>query len=83
MVIGGLWHGAGFTFIIWGALHGLFLIVNHTWLKLRKRSTLLARVADTSVYELASLVLTQVCALRLGSFSVPIHSTPRASCSAR
>lgn len=31
MVIGGLWHGAGWTFIIWGALHGVFLAVNHAW----------------------------------------------------
>lgn len=31
MLIIGLWHGAGWTFIIWGALHGLFLIVNHVW----------------------------------------------------
>ena len=75
MVIGGLWHGAGFTFIIWGALHGLFLIVNHTWLKLRKRSTLLARVADTSVYELASLALDAgLCRCGLGLF--PCRFTP-------
>jgi len=31
MVIGGLWHGAGWTFIAWGALHGLYLIINHAW----------------------------------------------------
>lgn len=31
MLVGGFWHGANWTFIIWGALHGLFLIVNHTW----------------------------------------------------
>jgi alginate O-acetyltransferase complex protein AlgI len=31
MLIGGLWHGAGVTFVIWGGLHGLYLIVNHTW----------------------------------------------------
>src|SRR5581483_1922447 len=31
MVLGGLWHGAGWTFIIWGALHGVFLVVNHLW----------------------------------------------------
>lgn len=31
MVLGGLWHGAGWTFIIWGAMHGVFLIVNHIW----------------------------------------------------
>ncbi|HEV2547890.1 MAG TPA: MBOAT family protein [Stellaceae bacterium] len=31
MVIGGLWHGAGWTFVIWGGLHGVYLIVNHAW----------------------------------------------------
>nr|WP_275443159.1 MBOAT family O-acyltransferase [Alteromonas sp. Cnat3-28] len=29
MLLGGLWHGAGWGFIIWGALHGLYLIINH------------------------------------------------------
>jgi alginate O-acetyltransferase complex protein AlgI len=37
MVLGGLWHGAGWTFLIWGALHGLYLMVNHAWLALRRR----------------------------------------------
>ncbi len=31
MLLGGLWHGAGWTFIVWGALHGAFLTVNHLW----------------------------------------------------
>ncbi len=31
MLLGGLWHGAGWTFIIWGALHGCYLAVNHIW----------------------------------------------------
>jgi D-alanyl-lipoteichoic acid acyltransferase DltB (MBOAT superfamily) len=31
MVLGGLWHGAGWTFIAWGSLHGGFLVVNHAW----------------------------------------------------
>ncbi|MCW8881318.1 MAG: MBOAT family protein [Sedimenticola sp.] len=31
MVLGGLWHGAGWTFVVWGALHGFYLIVNHAW----------------------------------------------------
>lgn len=29
MLLGGLWHGANWTFIVWGALHGVYLIVNH------------------------------------------------------
>lgn len=31
MLLGGLWHGAGWTFVIWGGLHGLYLMVNHAW----------------------------------------------------
>jgi alginate O-acetyltransferase complex protein AlgI len=31
MVLGGLWHGAGWTFILWGACHGSFLVINHIW----------------------------------------------------
>lgn len=31
MLLGGLWHGAGWTFVIWGALHGSYLMVNHGW----------------------------------------------------
>jgi alginate O-acetyltransferase complex protein AlgI len=31
MLLGGLWHGAGWTFVIWGALHGLYLAINHGW----------------------------------------------------
>ncbi len=29
MLLGGLWHGAGWGFVIWGALHGLYLCINH------------------------------------------------------
>lgn len=32
MLLGGLWHGAGGTFIVWGGLHGLYLCLFH-WLK--------------------------------------------------
>ena len=31
MILGGLWHGAGWTFVLWGLLHGLYLVVNHAW----------------------------------------------------
>jgi hypothetical protein len=31
MVIGGLWHGASWTFVLWGGLHGLYLLINHAW----------------------------------------------------
>lgn len=31
MLLGGLWHGAGWNFMIWGALHGSYLMVNHLY----------------------------------------------------
>ncbi len=32
MLLGGLWHGAGWNFVVWGALHGTYLMVNHAWI---------------------------------------------------
>ena len=37
MLLGGLWHGAAWTFVAWGALHGLYLVVNHGWRAVRAR----------------------------------------------
>jgi alginate O-acetyltransferase complex protein AlgI len=31
MLLGGLWHGANWTFVVWGGLHGVGLAVNHLW----------------------------------------------------
>ncbi|WP_375341281.1 MBOAT family O-acyltransferase [Okeania sp. SIO2C2] len=34
MLLGGLWHGAGWTYVIWGGLHGVYVSINHWWRKL-------------------------------------------------
>jgi D-alanyl-lipoteichoic acid acyltransferase DltB (MBOAT superfamily) len=31
MVLGGLWHGAAWTFVLWGALHGAGLVIHRLW----------------------------------------------------
>lgn len=31
MLLGGLWHGAGWTFVLWGGVHGIYLIINQAW----------------------------------------------------
>jgi len=33
-IIGGIWHGAGWTFIFWGFLHGLALVIHRGWSKI-------------------------------------------------
>jgi alginate O-acetyltransferase complex protein AlgI len=35
MLLGGLWHGANWTFVLWGGLHGLYLALNHGWNSIR------------------------------------------------
>ena len=37
MLIGGIWHGAGWTFVIWGALHGLSVAFNQWWDQRRRK----------------------------------------------
>jgi alginate O-acetyltransferase complex protein AlgI len=31
MLLGGLWHGAGWTFVVFGLIHGIALAINHAW----------------------------------------------------
>jgi D-alanyl-lipoteichoic acid acyltransferase DltB (MBOAT superfamily) len=35
MLLGGLWHGAAWTFVMWGALHGFYLIAHRIWSTIR------------------------------------------------
>lgn len=60
MVLGGLWHGANWTFVVWGALHGAYLVVNHAW-----RGLVGNRVPDHGfvgrAYLVAASALTFVC----------------------
>ena len=37
MLISGFWHGAGWTFLLWGCMHGTALVINHCWKKFRLR----------------------------------------------
>jgi alginate O-acetyltransferase complex protein AlgI len=40
MLLGGLWHGAGWTFVLWGGLHGFYLAINHGWRGFKARAGL-------------------------------------------
>jgi alginate O-acetyltransferase complex protein AlgI len=37
MLLGGLWHGAAWTFVIFGALHGVALVIHHEWKRLARK----------------------------------------------
>ncbi len=53
MVLGGLWHGAGWTFVAWGALHGAYLVANHLW-----RAAFPGLGRHSVIYGLAARALT-------------------------
>jgi len=56
MLLGGLWHGAGWPFVIWGALHGSYLMINHGWRTLMDRLGL--DLSGNRVYLLACWLIT-------------------------
>jgi alginate O-acetyltransferase complex protein AlgI len=37
MFVSGVWHGAGYTYIVWGLMHGAMLTINHAWRLIRAR----------------------------------------------
>ena len=58
MLLGGLWHGAGWTYVIWGALHGFYLLVNHAWHALLSQRGRDPRRHRSKLYRLSSPLLT-------------------------
>ena len=61
MLLGGLWHGAGWTFVIWGGLHGLYLVVNNLWQMVRERGFKQDLSQSTLAGRMASALLTFLC----------------------
>lgn len=45
MLLGGLWHGASWAFVLWGAMHGAMLVINHSVARLLPNSRLPHSVA--------------------------------------
>ena len=58
MVLGGLWHGAAWTFVAWGALHGVYLCINHAWSHFAPAAPpRFARAADVAAFILTFLAV--------------------------
>ena len=63
MLLGGLWHGAGWTFILWGGLHGLYISINHAWNSVfagtfthNNRTLLLSKIAGRVITFIAVVI---------------------------
>ncbi|CAG0962834.1 partial Peptidoglycan O-acetyltransferase, partial [Anaerolineae bacterium] len=57
MLLGGLWHGAGWTFVAWGGLHGVALAVNQRWSETGRRCPALAGWLLTMLVVVVGFVL--------------------------
>ena len=58
MLLGGLWHGAAWNYVVWGALHGVGLCANKLWHEVRRR--LPVPTEAHSGWRVAAVVLTQL-----------------------
>jgi alginate O-acetyltransferase complex protein AlgI len=58
MLLGGLWHGASWNFVVWGSLHGLGLVAHKQWVKSRWRTPLRDKLGW--IYDVTAWVVTFV-----------------------
>jgi D-alanyl-lipoteichoic acid acyltransferase DltB (MBOAT superfamily) len=60
MLVGGLWHGASWTFVVWGGLHGLYLIMERILIGLFGRMGLWQNIWGKALLRLATFALVCV-----------------------
>jgi D-alanyl-lipoteichoic acid acyltransferase DltB (MBOAT superfamily) len=58
MLLGGLWHGANWTFVAWGGLHGGYLVINHSWGAACQRVAILTKLRNSRPWAAFGWVLT-------------------------
>ena len=61
MLLGGLWHGASWNFVIWGGLHGIYLAIHKLFLGTKKPDT--ANIEKLDVISIFNIILTYILVL--------------------
>ena len=74
MLLGGLWHGANYTFIVWGLLHGFYLVVQRLITNVKKRLGISFPGALEYGFQHFSGIYANVCVLDLLQESRRRHS---------
>lgn len=63
MVLGGLWHGASWTFLIWGAFHGLGLAINRIWEAFLAKHPVLKQAGESLAGQSLAYIVTMLTVL--------------------
>ena len=61
MVIGGIWHGANWTYVFWGLLHGLALVVHKLWMTFTKSYKKKPTLAGSIISIILTFAFTSFC----------------------
>ena len=61
MALAGLWHGAAWTMVVWGLIHGALLVLHRMFRDLTQGMTRVARVRASWAWKLAGALLTLLC----------------------
>ena len=61
MVIGGIWHGANWTFMIWGLLHGAALAIHKAWMTLTKSNEKVHGTVSSVISIVLTFLFTTFC----------------------
>lgn len=60
MVLGGLWHGAAWHYVIWGAFHGAGLVLSKEWTDFAARTPLLSRLRPHPLWHWSGVAMTML-----------------------
>jgi alginate O-acetyltransferase complex protein AlgI len=78
VLIAGIWHGAGLTYVVYGALHGAYLTINHAWRTFHKPFVVPAELSPAAAYAVAWRWLLTFAAVLLAEVAFRSPSVPGA-----
>ena len=60
MLLGGLWHGAGWTFVAWGGMHGIYLVFHELWRKIIRIPTSIGTIMFGWLATMAAVIISWI-----------------------
>jgi len=60
MILGGLWHGAAWHYVLWGAFHGLGLVISKDWHDFVSKFSMLSRWRVTKIWHCSGIAFTLI-----------------------